>query len=173
MDYQLFKTLLEAFIERHYHPEEVMMMDARGKIEAEYDAYEDSEDRPFNRDLKNAFIKPTQDTFTVLLLKLIDQARLKDSEVYTIAGISRQHFSKMRSDPEYQPKKETVLKLTIALKLRWDAAQKLADSAGYSISEASLYDCVIKFCLLNKIYEPLIIDQFLEERNLRPLFSSM
>lgn len=165
MTYEQFKALVEAFIERHYQPE----------VEIMYDVIDDpSKTRFLNKAVYQKYdVEPTEDRFSVLLLKLIDQAGLKDSEVYTIAGISRQHFSKMRSDPDYQPNKDTVLKLSIALKLRLDMAQKLADSAGYSISNSSQYDCVIKCCLMNKIYEPLKIDQFLAELHLKPLFSSM
>ncbi len=46
------------------------------------------------------------ESFTTRLLRLIDERGLKDSTVYKQSNISRQHFSKIQCNRDYNPKKE-------------------------------------------------------------------
>ena len=55
--------------------------------------------------------------FQTTLFKLIDSKDLKDSDVYNKVNIDRRLFSKIRSDKNYHPSKETVILLAIALEL--------------------------------------------------------
>ena len=51
------------------------------------------------------------ESFTTRLLRLIDERGLKDSTVYKQSNISRQHFSKIQCNRDYNPKKKTVLEI--------------------------------------------------------------
>ena len=61
-------------------------------------------------------------SFHEQLFSLIDQSGMSDAEVYRCAGLDRKLFSKIRSNPAYHPRKQTVLAICMALKLDIEAA---------------------------------------------------
>jgi len=65
------------------------------------------------------FLKQADAGFTETLLKLIDKTGKKDSEIYKKANLSKQHFSKIRNNPNYKPTKQTAIALALALELDW------------------------------------------------------
>jgi hypothetical protein len=92
------------------------------------------------------------ETFSSKLLYYIDRSMLSDSEIYKRAGIDRRHFSKIRCDRHYQPKKATAIALCIALELNLDETKQLLGMAGYSLSSSDTGDLVVKFCIERGIY---------------------
>ena len=60
------------------------------------------------------------ESFTTRLLRLIDERGLKDSTVYKQSNISRQHFSKIQCNRDYNPKKKTVLAFAVGMHLSED-----------------------------------------------------
>ena len=92
------------------------------------------------------------ESFTTRLLRLIDERGLKDSTVYKQANISRQHFSKIQCNRDYNPKKKTVLAFAVGLHLSEDETVDLLKSAGYAFSDGSKRDWVVRYCLEHKIY---------------------
>ena len=90
--------------------------------------------------------------FTTRLLRLIDERGLKDSTVYKQANISRQHFSKIQCNRDYNPKKKTVLAFAVGLHLSEDETIDLLQSAGYAFSDGSKRDWIVRYCLEHKIY---------------------
>lgn len=56
------------------------------------------------RSLEN-MVENLDETFSKMLLRLIDERSLKDSYVYKKANVDRRHFSKIRNDMEYAPNK--------------------------------------------------------------------
>ena len=91
--------------------------------------------------------------FSETLLALIDQRGLADAEVYHRANLSRQLFSKIRSNPAYRPTKPTAVALAMALELDVPATQDLLSRAGLTLSRTSKFDVIVRFFLEHGIYD--------------------
>ena len=100
--------------------------------------------------------------FNEVLFNYIDQSGHKDSEIYNKVDIDRKLFSKIRCNNNYIPKKNTIIKLCLALCLKKEDFNKLLNSAGYSLSQ-NVFDNVILFCLENNIYDLDVINNYLYE----------
>ena len=111
------------------------------------------------------YIKDNKDLndFQTLLFKYIDDRKLNDSDVYNKVHIDRRLFSKIRSDNNYHPSKETVILLGLSLELNEKEIEKLLDSASYSLPKNNHYDLIIRFCFINKIYDLITVNDLLDE----------
>lgn len=101
--------------------------------------------------------------FQTMLFKFIDDRNLKDSDVYNKVHIDRRLFSKIRSDKNYHPSKETIILLAIALELSEKELDVLLESASYSLPKNNNYDLIIRFCFINKIFKLSDINELLYE----------
>jgi hypothetical protein len=133
-----------------------------------------AEERIISEEIQNVdleeFIKiKRQPTFNQTLFRYIDKKGASDADIYKRAGMDRRHFSKIRSNPEYKPGKNTVIALALALELTKKETDKLLSSAGYSLSDSDTFDLVIQFCLEKKIYQFYDINQALDYFSLNPL----
>lgn len=106
------------------------------------------------------------ETFSQMLLRKIDEKNLKDSQVYKKANIDRRHFSKIRSQKNYQPTKKTVLCLAIALELSLDETKDLLMKAGFAFSNASKFDLIVEYYIENENYDIYQINQTLFDYHL-------
>ncbi|MGI6010105.1 MAG: macro domain-containing protein [Ruminococcus sp.] len=104
------------------------------------------------RSLEN-LVSHLDETFSQMLLRLIDERGLKDSYVYKKANIDRRHFSKIRKDRGYTPNRKTVLAFAIALELSLDETKDLMMRAGYAFSPSSKFDVIICYFIENREYD--------------------
>ena len=101
--------------------------------------------------------------FTETLLKLIDKTGKKDSEIYKKANLSKQHFSKIRNNPNYKPTKQTAIALALALELDLKGTRDLIGRAGYALSNSSKFDLIIRYFIEQGNYNVVEINIALYE----------
>lgn len=100
------------------------------------------------------------ETFSDMLLRLIDERGMKDSEAYKRANLDRRLFSKLRKK-EYIPNKNTVMALCVALKLSLDESVDLLKRAGYAFSDVIDQDLIVKHYIEIKNYDIYEINEVL------------
>ena len=103
-------------------------------------------------------------TFQEKFFDLMEEKKMKPSEVYNTADLSRQVFSKMQCDVNYHPNKYTAIKLCLSLKLDIDQTMDLLSRAGWTLSPSSKPDLVVKGCIINQEYREVQIDLILFDK---------
>lgn len=104
----------------------------------------------------------SKETFSTKLLHYIDGSGLSDAVIYKRAGIDRRHFSKIRCDKHYRPKKATAIALCMALQLTIEETVEMLQMAGYSLSYSDTGDLVVKFCIEKRIYNLIEVNEALD-----------
>ena len=113
----------------------------------------------------DAFIKNSKEdlNFQNTLQKLIADRQLDNATIYKKACIDKKFFSKIISNKDYVPKKHTVMALGLALELPLVEYEAFLASAGYAFMPSSKFDLIIKYCVINQIYNIVSVDVILND----------
>ena len=109
--------------------------------------------------------------FSLKLLRLIDKKGMQDVACYKKANVSRQTWYKIMNESGYKPNKKTVLSFAVALELTLDETQMLLESVGFVLSQSSLFDVILMYCLSHEIYDVATIDEILYQHDQETLYS--
>lgn len=120
-------------------------------------------------DLKPVLEKVVNQTFVDKVNEYIQKRELSVTSVYKAAQMDRRLFSKVMSDHEYKPSKDTAIAISLALHLTVDEVTDLLDRAGYSLSTSSKRDIVIEYFFREHIYDLTDINMVLDKLEMKSI----
>ncbi len=153
---------LEKYIELYYKPDEKYIFISPNADAQEITKNSGKQFEQQKQDLA-VLVEEAGETFCEMLFRIIKEKGVKESEVYKNACIDRKLFSKIRSNPMYHPRKQTVLALAIALKLNIEETVDLLTSAEYALSPGSKGDLIVKYFIEHEIFDIMAINFALDE----------
>lgn len=106
-------------------------------------------------------------TFSERVLELLTIKQLEPKDVYKAGHIDRKLMSKLLSDPNYSPSKDTVFAVGVGLKLDIYEMSDLFRRAGYAFSHSDKRDVVLEYFIRFHVYNMNDINHTLYKLDLK------
>ena len=168
LDKQMLMDMQE-YIEFHLHVKTEHLTFSHMKLEQEYSVQEES----FSIEIDDFIETKRKPTLNQQLFQFIDQSDESDAEIYKKAGIDRRLFSKIRSNVDYRPSKNTTIALALALQLDQHDTETLLSAAGYTLSDSHTFNLIIQYCLEKQIYNMHAVNEALYHFKQKALFGDI
>lgn len=151
---ELLIDIDDYLLERYEEPEQVMLFQmVYHTIETGFDTDMTIED----------IVEKKVETFQDKLFQMIREKQIDEVEMYKRGNISRQLFSKIKSEKDYHPTKNTVFSLAIGMELNIDETSELLAKAGYAFSSSSKLDLIIQYFMYRNNYNIFVINEVLDK----------
>ena len=179
MNIQLLKLEVQKYIDENFYDSSPIYFQSPLPVERSYsykipsleqDKSDKIQDVPIifyqeSIQLDTDLLEELEPTFSQTLFKFIKAKGISETDCYKKANLDRRLFSKIRSNDDYQPRKNTVFALIIGLRLNLKEAEELLDCAGYSISHSIKLDTIMEYLIKQEVYDILVVNEILDSFN--------
>ncbi len=113
--------------------------------------------------------KQEKKTFPQHLLNFIAERGINEVDICKKVHLDRRILSKLRNKHDYRPRKQTVIKIALALELNLDETKILLRRGHYTFSKFNKNEVLLSFFFENQIYDLTLLNEVLNHYGFKPL----
>lgn len=125
-------------------------------------------EKPYDLD---AVISNLGESFPEMLMRLMKERNLSDPQVYGPLLMPRQTFNNIINGKVKTPKRETIIGMALVMRLTLQETSDLLGAAGLKLSDSSVFDMVIEFCIQHEKYDLNLVNTQLVKYGQNPIFA--
>ena len=116
--------------------------------------------KELSEEIQSKIISHLRPRFQEKLWQILAERQIKPKDIYKKVFMDHKYFSKMINSKSI-PKKKTVMVLGLALEFPLEQYEDFLASAGYCFMPSSKFDLIVKYCVMNNIYNFIEMDNIL------------